>query len=201
MIEKLQKLLQPVHRRIANLVSRAVVARVDDGTKLQTVQVELLAEETRDGLERFQQYGLTSVPETGAEAVVLFAGGRRDVGYVLAVDDRRYRVTALAPGEVALYSKAGASVVLKADGSVEVNPAPGQAVKLAGSADAVALASKVQARLEHLETAFNAHVHLAAGSPTAPPTAIPGVIPVETLVPPGGSPVVGAVASGKVKLS
>lgn len=199
MLDKLQRLLRPVHARIANLVSRAVVSRVDDSTKLQTLQVDVGEDETREGLERFQQYGLTSVPTPGAEAVVLFVGGRRDVGYVVALDDRRYRVKGLAQGEVALYNKAGASVVLKADGSVEVNPATGQVVKLAGQTDAVALASKVNERFAHLEAAFNAHVHLAAGSPTLPPTAVPGVIPVETVTPPGGAPVVGSTASAKVK--
>lgn len=138
MIEALQKLLRPVHARIANLVSRAVVKRVDDGTTLQTIQALVGEGEVRDGLERFQPYGLTSAPEPGAEAVVLFVGGRRDNGYVVAVDDRRYRLTGLAQGEVALYSKTGASVVLKADGSVEVNAAPGASVVLNGGIQNVA---------------------------------------------------------------
>jgi phage baseplate assembly protein V len=138
MIEALQRLLRPLHARLANLVSRAVVSRVDDSTKLQGLQVKVGVDEVRDGLERFQQYGLTSVPDAGAEAVVLFVGGRRDVGYVVAVDDRRYRVTGLTPGEVALYSKTGASVVLKADGSVEVSAAPGASVVFNGGAQSVA---------------------------------------------------------------
>jgi phage baseplate assembly protein V len=138
MIEALQRLLRPLHARLTNLVSRAVVSRVDDSTKLQGLQVKVGVDEVRDGLERFQQYGLTSVPDAGAEAVVLFVGGRRDVGYVVAVDDRRYRVTGLTPGEVALYSKTGASVVLKADGSVEVNAAPGASVVFNGGAQSVA---------------------------------------------------------------
>lgn len=137
-IDELRRLLRPVETRIANLVSRGVVSRVDDGPQLQVVQIDVGEDETRDGLERFQQYGLTGVPENGAEAVVLFAGGRRDVGYVVAVDDRRYRVKGLAAGEVALYNKAGASVVLKADGSVEVNPGPGASVVLNGGVQSVA---------------------------------------------------------------
>jgi phage baseplate assembly protein V len=136
--DMLERALRPLYKLIANLVSRAVVTRVDDSTELQALQVKVGADEVRDGLERFQQYGLTSVPDAGAEAVVLFVGGQREVGYVVAVDDRRYRVAGLAPGEVALYSKAGASVVLKADGSVVVTAGPGASVVLNGGAQSVA---------------------------------------------------------------
>jgi phage baseplate assembly protein V len=96
---------------------------VDDGKKLQVVQLGLGEDETRDGLERFQQYGLTSVPLAGAEAVVLFVGGTRDHGLVVAVDDRRYRPTGLQPGEVAIYNSVGGRVLLKADGTLEVTGA------------------------------------------------------------------------------
>jgi phage baseplate assembly protein V len=175
MIEALQRLLRPLHARLANLVSRAVVSRVDDSTKLQGLQVKVGVDEVRDGLERFQQYGLTSVPDAGAEAVVLFVGGRRDVGYVVAVDDRRYRLTGLAPGEVALYSKTGASVVLKADGSVEVNPAPGQVVKLAGEADAVAKGAALNSAVAALGTAIAGALTTMGAAPTAP---MPGSLAV-----------------------
>ena len=51
---------------------------------------------------------------------MLFVGGRRDHGLVLAVDDRRHRKRDLQPGEVALYTDAGQSLLLKADGTIEV---------------------------------------------------------------------------------
>lgn len=146
MIREFQKLLKPLASRVANLVSRAVVERVNDAPKLQEVQLSVLAEETREGVEHFQRYGFTSVPLSGAEAVVLFVGGRRDHGLVVAVDDRRHRPTGLQPGEVAVYSETGASVVLKADGSVEVNPAAGAVVKLAGSVESAVLGSTYRAQ-------------------------------------------------------
>jgi phage baseplate assembly protein V len=124
MIDAVNRLLAPLRTRIANMVARAVVALVDDAGKLQVLQLGVLADETRDGCERFQEYGFTSVPLPGAEAVVLFVGGRRDHPLVVAVDDRRHRKTGLEPGESALYNHAGAYVLCKADGSVEVH-APG----------------------------------------------------------------------------
>jgi phage baseplate assembly protein V len=99
-------------RRIAMGTTRGRMALVDDQKKLQQVQVELLADETKDNVERFQQYGFTSVPLAGAEALVVFLGGGRDHGIVLAVDDRRYRLTGLENGDVALYTDEGAKIVL-----------------------------------------------------------------------------------------
>lgn len=161
MIDQLQKLIRPLATRIANMVSRAVVTRVDDATKVQAVQLDLLAEETRDDVERVQNYGFTSVPLEGAEAVVLFVGGRRDHGLVVAVDDRRYRMKGLESGEVAIYTDEGDSVVIRRGGIVEVTAATkvvlsAPTVELAGSADAVALASKVATDLNTLKSAISA---------------------------------------------
>ena len=100
-VATIEKMLAPLRTRVANLVARAVVQLVNDGTKLQVVQLEVLEGETRDGCERFQEYGFTSVPLAGSEAVVLFVGGRRDHPLVVAVDDRRYRKKNLAAGSTA----------------------------------------------------------------------------------------------------
>lgn len=119
-IGSLNKLVAPLRIRIANLVARAVVQLVNDGAKLQLVQLGVLADETRSDLERFQEYGFTSVPLAGAEAVVMFVGGRRDHGLVVAVDDRRHRKKGLEPGEAALYTDEGDYVLLRRGRIVEV---------------------------------------------------------------------------------
>lgn len=131
-LDAIGRLLRPLQNRVANLLARAVLRRVDDSQDLQQLQVDALDGETRDAVERFQQYGFTSVPEDGAEAAVLFVGGHRDHGIAVAVDDRRHRLKGLASGEVALYHKDGARVLLKANGSIEVTPKSGQDVVLAG---------------------------------------------------------------------
>src|SRR5215475_5225602 len=112
---------QELSRRVAMTATRGRMSLVDDKKKLQQVQVELLADETKDGVERFQQYGFTSVPLEGAEALVIFLGGGRDHGIVHAIDDRRYRLTDLKPGDVAIYTDEGTKIVLTRDRTIKIS--------------------------------------------------------------------------------
>lgn len=117
MIRAINKLTAPIARRVNLMVARGVLALVNDALKIQSVQVELLSGEVRD-MERFQNYGFSSNPFAGAEAVAVFVGGNRDHGLVLAIDDRRYRVKNLLTGEVAIYDDLGHSIKLTRTGIV-----------------------------------------------------------------------------------
>jgi len=111
MSREIAKLLAPLSRRLRLMASRAVLSLISDATGMQIVQVKLLNGEVRDGIERVQNYGFTSVPLPGAEAIFLSLGGDRDHGIVITADDRRYRIKGLQGGEVAIYTdedKAGA---------------------------------------------------------------------------------------------
>lgn len=114
------RLSAPLARRIRLVIARGFVRLVNDTLKMQGLQVSLLADEVRSDVERFQQYGFTSHPHPNAEAIVVFPGGNRDHGIVIAVDDRRYRLKNLAQGEVALYTDEGDYVLLKRNRNIEV---------------------------------------------------------------------------------
>jgi phage baseplate assembly protein V len=114
----LHRTLGPVRRRIALMISRAVLTMADDTTLLQEVQVKLLGEETLSRLERFQEYGFTSVPHAGAEALALSLGGNRSHTVIVSMDDRRYRLTGLTDGEVAIYDDRGQKFHLTRSGAV-----------------------------------------------------------------------------------
>lgn len=113
----MSRLLSPIWRRMRLLVSRGVLKMVADEQTLQSVQVTLLGESPA-WAERFQQYGITSVPHGGAEAVVASVGGARAHLVALVVDDRRYRMAGLKDGEVAIYDDLGQSVHLTREGIV-----------------------------------------------------------------------------------
>lgn len=112
--------LAPLQRGLRQLVARAVLTLVDDSRKLQALQVTLYDDELRDDVERFQNYGFTSHPLPGAEAVAVCVSGNRDHAVVIAVDDRRYRLKPLQAGEVAIYTDEGDKIVLKRGGTIEV---------------------------------------------------------------------------------
>lgn len=112
--------IRDLKNRVMLTVARAVVNLIDDSKKLQTLQTSLLKREVRDNIERFQDYGFTSVPHPGAEGVVVFVGGNRDLGLCIAVDDRRYRMVGLEQGEVAIYTDEGDNIHLKRGRVIEV---------------------------------------------------------------------------------
>lgn len=112
--------VRDLKRRVLLGVARSVIRAVNDSTEAQECQVELLKGELRDRLERFQEYGYTSVPLAGAEAAAVFVGGNRDHGIIIATEDRRYRLKSLKPGEVAIYTDEGDKVHLKRNGNIEV---------------------------------------------------------------------------------
>lgn len=121
MSRDLIKALAPMARRIRLAAARAVLKGVADGGKLQTAQVALLEGEARDDVERFQNFGFTSVPLAGAEGVFISLNGSRDQGVLVAVDDRRSRLAGLEAGEAAIHNAPQTAViVVKADGSITV---------------------------------------------------------------------------------
>jgi phage baseplate assembly protein V len=113
-----QRLLAPLARRLQNLVARGVVVLSDASRKLQTLQIKLLADEVADGSEHFEPYGYTARPHPGAEHVTIFVDGDRSHPLTIVVADRRYRLTALAEGEVAIYDDQGQKVHLTRTGIV-----------------------------------------------------------------------------------
>ena len=126
-------LLQPIQGRILGMVKVGVVRLVQEGRKLREMQLDLDSETTPDDYPHHEPYGLTSAPKPGAEAVVLHVGGERSVPIVLAVSDRRYRITTLEEGEVALYDDQGAYIKLGRT-ELTVEPAAGQELHLGEAA-------------------------------------------------------------------
>jgi len=105
--------IRELGNRVMMMFGRGVLRGVNDSSGRQQLQVELLKDELRDGVEHMQNYGFTSHPK-GGDVAVAFIGGNREQGIVLVVDDRRYRIS-LEPGEVAIYDDQGNKVELLRD--------------------------------------------------------------------------------------
>ena len=125
------KLVAPYARRLSNMIARGTVTLVDAATKMQSLQLRLLAGESKDKVEHFEPYGFTSQPNPGAECLALFLDGDRSHGVVVCVADRRYRVKGLTTGEVILHDDQGQSVYLMR-GGIRLTDKAGSTVHMNG---------------------------------------------------------------------
>lgn len=133
--------LDKLKRKLAGMIVRGAVKVINDAGGVQMLQVKVGAGHLLDDIEHVQPFGLTSVPEPGSEAVVLFLGGDYDKGMAL-VTDRRKRPKGMSKGQVALYDSSGHMLKLCNNGTAE----------LMGNSDAAALASKVDTEINRIWT-------------------------------------------------
>lgn len=116
------KMIGPIARRLGNLLARGVVTGSNGASKMRTLQIRILAGEPKDDIEHFEPYGFTSEPIPGAEHIAGFFDGDRSHGVVICVADRRYRLTGLESGEMAIHDDQGQKVHLTRDGIVIYTP-------------------------------------------------------------------------------
>lgn len=140
----------------------------DDGTI--TSKCELMADDVKDEIECFQDYGFASVPKTGAEGVTISIEGASDHYITIATEDHRYRLKSMKNGEVAIYTDEGDSVHLKRGNEIEITTkkcvinAPN--VEVSGTLKANAVEDK-DGSLGDVRDTYNIHVHGGVTSGTA----------------------------------
>jgi len=173
-IDDLRKLLNPLKQRVMSMIARAVINSLSDTDGgYQNGQVSILDNEVRDNTARLQEYGFTSVPLQGADAVIVFVGGNRDHGLIIATDDARYRLQGMKNGEIALYTdegdhiyfKRGKIIEIKCGSEVDINC---PTVKFSGD---IQVSGKITAGGEIAANNSTVPVHLSSH---VHPTAVPG---------------------------
>lgn len=154
--EQLQRFIQPISRKISSMVCCALIKSVNDSGKIQLLKLNMYQDETKDKVERIQEFGFTSNPPDDSEAVVLFIGGNRSHGIVVATDGSKYRIKNLERGGVALYNSNGDKVVLTKD-------------KIEVYSDNIAIGKSGFKKLvnEEFKAIFDSHVHMVATAGTA----------------------------------
>lgn len=113
----IEKLLAPIKRRITGMVTRALVSGIVEDLQRQNVQVQIHSDESADNIERFQNYGMSSVPPTGSEAILAALGGNLGNLVALAVEDKKVRPKGEI-GDVFLYHLEGHQIRLTKDGKI-----------------------------------------------------------------------------------
>lgn len=161
-IDQLNRWFNPWRRRILLMVGKAVITAAKNST-INTASIDLMAQESARDIEMIQQYGFTSVPTAGAEAVVVAIGGDRSNLVIIATDGSQEKPE-IKEGESAQYNKSGEYVKINLNKNV-------------------ALKSGVyHTSIDNFINLFLQHTHLsgAPGSPTSPITAAtPPILPAD----------------------
>ena len=98
------------------MVARGIVKLVQD-SGLQLMQLDLLDEETRDGVERVQNYGHRGHPPQGSTVATVAVAGSRD-HLVVAACEHPDHVPPLESGESAMYAMFGQLFKMDKEGNV-----------------------------------------------------------------------------------
>ncbi|MFH5923852.1 phage baseplate assembly protein domain-containing protein [Roseomonas xinghualingensis] len=111
-----------ISRLYGRLMSLVGIARISasqalGGRGIRRYQARFEADEVRDNTQAVQQYGFASRALRGADGVVVFLGGNRASGIIIATNDRRHQVE-LAEGEVVIHDDQGQKVHLTRAGIV-----------------------------------------------------------------------------------
>ncbi|WP_024896819.1 phage baseplate assembly protein [Brucella rhizosphaerae] len=107
--------------KVRGMVRRVVLKNVNDDGETQTASVEVAPGVWRDKVEIMQPYGLaTSVPEDGAMAIGIAVGGNEDDLVIVSIGNPSARMGQLSPGAAALYNMFGDSIVIDADGNINI---------------------------------------------------------------------------------
>lgn len=110
--------IEGIYRRVLMLVGRGKVTTGNDSGSTQRLQVQLSPIEVRDNTPRLAEYGFTSFPPNGSDAVVIFLGGDRSAGVIVATGNQAARLKPLTVGEVAIHDDQGQFVYLTRAGIV-----------------------------------------------------------------------------------
>jgi phage baseplate assembly protein V len=95
---------------IRSLVQRGTVSSVDASRKMQTMDLRLRSGHRPSQVEHWEQVGFTYHPQAGAEVLVAAVNGDPDHVVVINAADRRYRITGIASGELAIHDDQGQKV-------------------------------------------------------------------------------------------
>lgn len=122
----MRQALEALGARVRMLVGRGRITTGSDTGGVQQQQVQLADIETGDNRPRVAEFGFTSMPPQGSDAVVVFLAGDRSAGVIIGTNHQASRPRNLKPGETMVFSLDGKCVYLS-DAGIRID-AKGQSV-------------------------------------------------------------------------
>lgn len=158
-------MMDRVLRALRLLISGGEVLRTDWDRPVPTAQLATFAGAPVDRVPIFGPFGLAYRPPAGSRVLTAAIGSDRSQITILGAAHPDVPLPDLAEGESALYARGGAVLRLGVDGRVHVT---GDVV-VDGNAEISGDVIDRVGALDRLRNIFNAHTHVASGSPTTPP--------------------------------
>jgi phage baseplate assembly protein V len=115
-VNQLTEAAEKLWRRVQLVIGRGKVTTGRDDGNVQYLQIQLGENEIRDNTPRLAEYGFASMPTNGSDAIVIFVGGDRSNGVIIATGNQAERIRNLKPGESEMYDNLGKHIYLKATG-------------------------------------------------------------------------------------
>lgn len=99
-------------------IERGTVTISKNDDELRELQVEHQSGEVRQDVEHMEPYGFSSEPYTDkkTDAITFYTDESHELGFVMCVADRRFRVKSLKTGEVVIYDDKHRKIHLKREG-------------------------------------------------------------------------------------
>jgi phage gp45-like len=205
-VRHVERLLAKLQVRLSMLVRKGRLTAVDASGTSTRVGVKVSGDETHESVELIEPYGFTSNPPAGSKVLLVCSGG--DGGHPLALlaGDPGTRLSGLGSGDVAIHVGAGsgggtgARVVLRANGTVDINPGPAAVASVvpSGAVGPLAVARATDPTLLNAGDLATINAIVAAWNATQPGggplLAAPGV----TLTPCTGTGTITAGGTGLV---
>ncbi|UPG86861.1 phage baseplate assembly protein V [Luteibacter aegosomatis] len=138
--------MRRIVRRVLATIGRGRVTSSRDDGPAQLVQAKLGPLEVRDNTPRLAEFGFTSRPPPGADAVLVFIGGDRSNGVIIATGDQGSRPRNLEVGETKIYDLFGRFIHFTKDGGIVIE-AHGSPVTV-NNATTVTIAASEKVRME-----------------------------------------------------
>jgi phage gp45-like len=119
-IARIEQYLDDVAVQSKNQMLRGTIESTDDSTGLQQHTVNGLYGEKFEKMQRWEQFGLSSMPPAGADCLIACMNGNRDSAQMIAAKSSGVRPQNSPAGSTTLYDNGGTTIQLDGSGNITI---------------------------------------------------------------------------------
>jgi len=109
-----------LYRRVLMMLAPVKITATNDTGAVHRVQIRVTPVEQIDGVPVVQLYGVASHAPVNSDAMAVFIHGDRSNPVIIATGNQAARVRNQKPGEVAIYTDEGDTIVLGRDHKIAI---------------------------------------------------------------------------------